>query len=213
MRMRLQPVAILGLLILATSAQGQVSDVTLKCQKVIAKAVEKFVDKVADPIEKCLLAVQKCNTKADPADVEACIGKLLVVGKGKCAVGKLAGNTLYYDYVGGTAASNDPTQGSINKALGKFVSSLSKCDIPNVEFAYLGRPTPNDAFELADYLNRVRTFIDPEPAGAACVAHKRVHASFPNVEDLLLIVGSHPDSGNFPNEVAGALFPEVGECK
>ncbi len=54
MRIRVQPVAILAFLILATSAQAQVSDVTLKCQKIIVKAVEKFVDKVADPIRQFL---------------------------------------------------------------------------------------------------------------------------------------------------------------
>jgi hypothetical protein len=176
MRIRLQPVAIVALLILATSAQAQVSDVTLKCQKTIKKATEKFIDKVADNIEKCLLEVQKCNTKDTPAEVDACVGKLLVAGQGKCAVGKLAGDPKYYGT--GSAAANDPQAGAINRELGKFVASLGKCDLLNTNFADLNLAVPASATELADMLNG-----DPdnfESFGAACVGHKRVGATFKN---------------------------------
>ena len=193
--------AILGL---AGAADAQINDATFKCQKIIEKAVEKFVDGVADPIEKCLLAVQKCDL-IDEDDPAGCKAKLLVPDKGACAVGKLASDNTYFN--GNSAFHHDPNSAAmIDKKYGKFIDAVGKCDIPNVDFASLGLPTPANAFELTDALNM-------NPTGAACLAHKRVKVTLPNRDALVTDLTDEPDGVD--NVPSGFLFALAGpgSCK
>lgn len=197
-------VTTLASLSFSSLAQAQVSKETLKCQKTIRVATRLFVNKVADNIENCLLKVQQCNTK-HPADVDDCVAKLLVVGKGHCAVGKLAGDDRYWG--GGSAVANDPSQGAINKELDKLINKVSKCDFGSVDFTELGfSPEPVDPYELVGQLNKNTT-------GAACLAHKRVKVTMPNRDALVTQINDHPDTGNFPFELAKALLLLSSTCK
>jgi len=213
--MKTKLVFILTSLIIGSIAQAQISKETYTCQKAIAKAVQKFADKVADRIESCLIAVQKCNQK-DPGDVDTCVGGLLVAGKGRCAVGKLSGDSNYFGK--GSAAANDPSQGLINRELDKFVKGLGKCDLNNTNFGDLNmgnfgafsNPVPANHFELADALNG-----DPdapgETAGAACLAHNRLRKTFPNFNNIVNQIGSHDSSTEFPEVlVNNIVFSGIG---
>lgn len=196
MRIAQRLAAISAVLLIGGTAEA-INEATFSCQKTIEKAVEKFIDQVADPIEKCLLAVQKCNldTNADPA---TCKAKLLEAGKGKCVAGKLASDT---DYFGDNASQNhDPnSKAAIDKALGKFKSTLAACDLATVDFATLGLLVPAD---FNDFVNSLITV----PEGAACLAHSRIERTLPNMEAVLLDLGDELGNENFPDSIVNAIF-------
>lgn len=203
MNTKLTIVATVATLLFSQLATAQISKETFKCQNFIKKGAGKFADKVADNIEKCLMAVQKCNLKPTPAATDVCIGKLLVVDKGRCAVGKLAGDEVYYG--NDSAANNDSTQGVINKELGKFISTVAKCDFANVQFGNLGLADPGDALALVDQLNDF-------PNGAACTAHKRIKVTMPNRDDLFQQIVDHENFSNFPLSIVVA-FTSSDNCR
>src|SRR5262245_46579261 len=77
MQFRYWPVAAIVWLLIATPTfatpnPNEIDDPTAACGKAIEKASEKFIDAVADAIEKCLLAWQKCDTKAEVEDADEC---------------------------------------------------------------------------------------------------------------------------------------------
>jgi len=201
--MRKYTVAVAFAPLLGNAAQAQVNDATFRCQKVIKKAVEKFIDQTADAIEKCLMEVQRCNLdqQLSPAD---CKAQLLVVDKGKCAVGKLASDTNYF----GTNSSqnHEPySKALITKALGKLKEALRGCDLVNVNFAALNLAVPGEFDDFVDSLNL-------NPTGAACLAHKRVKVAVPNRDQLFDDINSQLDYENFPESLFAAHYLSAN-CK
>src|SRR5262245_14426584 len=198
---------VLAGLLMVTPARAQVpvNSATFVCQQAAAKAVAKFEDKVAKAIEACLLAVTQCNLQIGPAN-QQCVGKLLVLNAGKCAIGKLSADPSYYGV--GSAAARDPLDKSaIGKAFNAFVKGLAARCAPGLGVDYLAlefsNTTPSTIEDVADSLNAPET-------GAACIGHKRVLATIPSRNTLVAQLRVHPDTLNAPFSLRsmGAPFNE-----
>lgn len=168
-------VAVLGLAGVSHAVQTKETEV---CGTTIEKASATFYKKVYKGVRACLLADQKC------AGDQECIAKLLVLDKGKCAIGKLDEGLEYFG--GGSASQTSEEHTSkIGKSYYKFVEKIGgKCFLPGVDLSdgpdglgYLD-PTPTTKFELAERLN------EGDLDGVACSAHDALETEIPNRDAL-----------------------------
>lgn len=194
-------IAVLGIATMANAAQ---SKQTVDCGKSIASASDKFYNKVYKSVRTCLRATEKCEGD------QACVGKLLVAGRGKCTVGKLDEGIEYFGQIGSDNASENSVS-KIGKGIYKFVEALGKkCFLPEVDLGTgpdgLGYdPTPIDKIELATQLNPENT------SGIACGAHNDLLTEMPNRDDLANQLLAHPDGSNLAIGIAFLAFPT--NCK
>lgn len=203
---------LLGLLGLVNVSQAEQTPETVKCGTTIEKAGAQFSKKIVKGVEKCLAATRKCDGDT------ACIGKLLVLGKGKCAGGKLDEGTNFMG-IGSAAQALQTSLSSIEKAYYKFVEKLNKkCFAGGVDFSTspdgLGfDPVPNDKYELADALNAYDLFGTDE-SGIGCQAFITVHASNPDAIPLINTLLAQPTGPNLAWGVGVVLPNPFGDsCK
>jgi hypothetical protein len=154
---------------------NQINKATYGCQQAILKGASQFRKVIEKDFTKCLLAAMKCDQAATDAGADACREKLLMLGTGFCAIGRIDSGALLFG--GGSAANAVSSQATkAEKALAKWVAGIQKkCfDTPGVDLSVAGTGlgfsgSPASASELADQLNKNN--ID---TGVACSAFEDV---------------------------------------
>ena len=188
---------------------------TQKCQAAMGKLSLKFATQIVKGISRCFDEVLRCDRKADAAAHDECIGRLLVVGRGKCAIGKLS---LESPYMGPTSAATttDGDRSVIGRAYFRFIEKLGPvCIGPAVDLSTAGTglgldPAPASKTTLAEALNS-----NVDGRGIACSAHKLLNDAYPLLDEIVDVLLAHPNGGDSAIAI-GILDSETGsfsECR
>ncbi len=184
---------------------NKVSKDTEKCAKAIVDNSGKYAAKRVAAISKCLDGALKCDEQADAVKADACRAKLIVAGKGACAVGKLdsGDTTIGAGASNGVSKTDKPT---LNKELGKLKSAIQKAcfdkpaDLASLATGLGFTSVPTTADEVLDIVNNGGT-------GVSCSANATVLRALPIANDV--IVALDPNETN-QGSIAQALKEGLG---
>ena len=194
---------------------NQIGKDTAKCQAAVSKLSLKFATQIVKGISRCFDGVIKCDQSANATEHDECIGKLLVLDRGRCAVGKLGGT---FPYFGPTSSiSVDAlSKTTIGRAYFRFIDKLGHACIDlGVDLSITGTglgldPTPAIQETLAEALNS-----NVDGRGVACSAHRLLNDAYPLLDEVVDILQAHPDIGNAAASVGilNAETPPLSDCR
>ena len=194
---------------------NQIGEKTQKCQAAISKLSRKFAVQIVKGLSRCFDEVIRCDQTADAAAHDECIGKLLIVPRGRCALGKLGG---LFPHFGETSASSvdELSHHIIGRAYFRFIEKLEPiCTRPEVDLSLAGTglgpdPTPPNKGKLAEALNS-----GIAGRGIACSAHRLLNDAYPMLDEIIDVLLAHPDIGDAASVIfiLGDDFPPFADCR
>ena len=173
---------------------NQIGRETQKCQAAIGKLSVKFATQIVKGISRCFDGVIRCDQKDEAAVHDECVGKLLVVDRGLCARGRLAGASFPYFGATSSVSVDALSKDTIGRAYFRFIEKLEKaCLGPKVDLSIAGTglgldPTPLSKGLLAEALNS-----NVDGRGIACSAHRLLNDAYPLMDQIVDLLIAHPD--------------------